>query len=365
MDIASRMYQLLFDTFKDEIGRYNIDQMSKQESTIAFFYYLYPHGMDYLYKQFINTGAENNSNNHNNSNNKNNPQGGISIPPRTDTLFTHYTLQHYLDCITYETKYLLQYISLCTVLEPNDLLDKLQTTIQYCSDNKTKKKTSNSTLDTTSSIVPPILIIIDSIYAIISPVMGGPRNFLGHGYMVEISHRLRWLASTFHCAILITNNAVVERTGYPNEDTLVSKYATTNNKYSSSSSSFANKRTRPSDLDTTGTQEENIVTDIQTLRYSRVPNYRSALGPSWGRIPDTSLFIFRDYGGNEEEWEYDILPEQERIIAIHRSNRLSTFTFSNARSNHGPIGITTMNIRNVIDYTTPRNPNNTINIPLI
>lgn len=354
-DITYRMNQLLIETFKQELLSLNLPSYitvtsteSESSSTTTTIYSptivslilkYYPHGFQTIYTQYQTEVSKT-------LNTTNNPTITTSI---MDPLFIKYVYKHSVDCIYIESKYLLQYIRILTIMEPQDLLDNLNIIIQYCK-HKDTLSTASSTSSTSLSI--PILIILDSIYGIISPIMGGPRNFLGHGYMVEICHRLRWLASNYHIGIIITNNAVLERNHLGNDTSAVSKYSIKTKPTLIKNNQLSSPPSHPKRIRDNEDEEEiePKVVNPQQIRFSRIPYYRSALGPSWGRLADTSLFIYREYGGNEEEWEYDITPEQERIIILSRSTRLVSYGFNGKIQSTGNTNtITTLRIRNSID----------------
>jgi len=56
--------------------------------------------------------------------------------------------------------------------------------------------------------VGPRVVILDSLSAIVSPVLGGRQQQQGHTLMVSLARALLFLANTFNVAVLVTNHLV-------------------------------------------------------------------------------------------------------------------------------------------------------------
>ena len=72
---------------------------------------------------------------------------------------------------------------------------------------------SDTGADGGSTAVPLRLIVVDSVTALVRPILGGDRGAQGHAAMMELGLLLLRVARSLRCAILVTNGTVVDRSG--------------------------------------------------------------------------------------------------------------------------------------------------------
>jgi RAD51-like protein 3 len=63
------------------------------------------------------------------------------------------------------------------------------------------------------SALPLRLIVVDSVTALVRPILGGDRGAQGHAAMMELGQLLLRISRSLRCAVLVTNGTVVDRSG--------------------------------------------------------------------------------------------------------------------------------------------------------